>query len=136
PRRRRAGDSGSRCPESDRSDLVEWRRGRYRARDDFEGPPGADAGATGAVGRDACEAVGCIRHKPRWSGPQHRRAGGRRTGRLKGAPMNPAGADKAVEEKPVAVPAAGGLSSLYAAQQKVYPRGVIGRYARLRTLAA
>jgi cytochrome c oxidase accessory protein FixG len=30
-------------------------------------------------------------------------------------------------------PAAG---SLYAAQQKIYPRGVIGRYARLRTLAA
>jgi cytochrome c oxidase accessory protein FixG len=26
--------------------------------------------------------------------------------------------------------------SLYAAQQKIYPRGVVGRYARLRTLAA
>ncbi|HEY6926173.1 MAG TPA: cytochrome c oxidase accessory protein CcoG, partial [Steroidobacteraceae bacterium] len=29
-----------------------------------------------------------------------------------------------------------GLASLYAAQQKVYPRGVVGHYARLRTLAA
>jgi cytochrome c oxidase accessory protein FixG len=36
-------------------------------------------------------------------------------------------------------PATSGASeagSLYAAQQKIYPRGVIGRYARLRTLAA
>jgi cytochrome c oxidase accessory protein FixG len=32
--------------------------------------------------------------------------------------------------------ALGGLASLYAAQQKVYPRGVVGHYARLRTLAA
>ena len=31
---------------------------------------------------------------------------------------------------------ASGLASLYAAQQKVYPRGVVGHYARLRTLAA
>ena len=30
----------------------------------------------------------------------------------------------------------GGLGSLYAAQEKIYPRGVVGRYARLRTLAA
>jgi cytochrome c oxidase accessory protein FixG len=29
-----------------------------------------------------------------------------------------------------------GLGSLYAAQPKVYPRGVVGHYARLRTLAA
>jgi len=50
--------------------------------------------------------------------------------------MNPTGAAKVVEAKPAAEPAAGGLSSLYAAQQKIYPRGVIGRYARLRTLAA
>lgn len=41
---------------------------------------------------------------------------------------------KDLEEKPAAAPA--GLSSFYAAQQKIYPRGVIGRYARLRTLAA
>ena len=29
-----------------------------------------------------------------------------------------------------------GLDSLYAAQKKIYPRGVVGHYARLRTLAA
>jgi len=50
--------------------------------------------------------------------------------------MSPTEFANVVEEKPVSAPAAGGLSSLYAAQQKIYPRGVIGRYARLRTLAA
>ena len=42
-----------------------------------------------------------------------------------------------VAESPVAPPPdASAAASLYAAQQKIYPRGVIGRYARLRTLAA
>jgi cytochrome c oxidase accessory protein FixG len=48
--------------------------------------------------------------------------------------MTSASAAKAVESK--ATPGPAPAASLYAAQQKIYPRGVIGRYTRLRTLAA
>ncbi len=48
--------------------------------------------------------------------------------------MTSSAAAKIVESKPT--PTAEPVASLYAAQQKIYPRGVLGRYARLRTLAA
>ena len=43
---------------------------------------------------------------------------------------------QAKDDATVSIDVSSASGSLYAAQQKIYPRGVIGRYARLRTLAA